>query len=66
MMKAVRISAPISAPRIYTERSAIPAKGSDRSSRESSDTFVPVALFCGIGMLVSLVAVIFGVQGVWL
>jgi len=27
---------------------------------------VAVALFSGIGLLVSLVAIIFGVQGVWL
>ena len=27
--------------------------------------FAPVALFCGIGLLASLVAVIFDTQGVW-
>jgi hypothetical protein len=27
--------------------------------------FVPIALFSGIGLLVSLVAILSGVQGVW-
>jgi hypothetical protein len=27
--------------------------------------FAPIALFAGIGLLISLVAVIFDVQGVW-
>ncbi|WP_426615621.1 hypothetical protein [Bradyrhizobium sp. McL0616] len=60
MPKAARIFSPISAPPIYTERSAIPAKRSDSSE------FVAVALFSCIGLFVSLVAVILGMQGVWL
>lgn len=60
MPKAARILPSISAPRIYTDRSAIPAKRSDVSE------FIAVALFSGIGLLVSLVAVILGIQGVWL
>ena len=59
MSKAERIFSPISAPRIYTERSAVPAKHSDMSE------FVGVAIFSGVGLLISLVAVIFGVQGAW-
>jgi hypothetical protein len=59
MPKAARIFAPISAPRIYTERSAVPAKRSDMSE------FIGVALFSGIGLFISLVAVILGVQGTW-
>jgi hypothetical protein len=59
MSKADRLSSSISAPRIYTERSAIPAKKSD------TNQLVAVALFSGIGLLVSLVAVIFGIQGAW-
>jgi hypothetical protein len=59
MPKAARIFSPISAPRIYTERSAVPAKHSDTSE------FVAVALFSGIGLFVSLIAVILGMQGVW-
>lgn len=27
--------------------------------------FIPIALFSGIGLLVSLVAILFGVQGAW-
>ncbi len=59
MPKAARIFSPISAPRIYTERSAIPAKRSDTSE------LIGVALFSGIGLFISLVAVILGVQGAW-
>jgi hypothetical protein len=59
MSKAARILSPISAPRIYTERSANPAKHSDLSE------FIGVAIFSGIGLFVSLVAVILGIQGVW-
>lgn len=59
MPKAAQISSPISAPRVYTENSAVPAKRSDRSE------LVGVALFAGIGLFISLVAVILGVQGAW-
>ena len=59
MPKAARIVSPISAPRIYTERSAVPAKHSDVSE------FIGVAIFSGIGLLVSLIAVILGIQGSW-
>ncbi|PIS99472.1 hypothetical protein TSA1_00880 [Bradyrhizobium nitroreducens] len=59
MPKAARIFSSISAPRIYSERSAIPAKRSDMSE------FIGVALFAGIGLFISLVAVILGIQGAW-
>ncbi|OAF07522.1 hypothetical protein [Bradyrhizobium neotropicale] len=59
MSKAGRIFSSISAPRIYTEKSAIPAKRSD------STEFVAVAIFSGVGLLISLIAVILGMQGVW-
>lgn len=59
MPKAARIHSPISAPRIYTERSAVPAKRSDTSE------FIGVAIFSGIGLLISLAAVILGVRGAW-
>ena len=59
MPKADRIFSPISAPRIYTERSDISAKRSDTSD------FIGVAIFSGIGLFVSLVAVILGIQGTW-
>lgn len=57
MPKAARIFSSISAPRIYVERSAIPAKRSDISE------FIGVAIFAGIGLFVSLIAVILGIQG---
>jgi len=59
MPKAARIFSSISAPRIYTERSAIPAKRSDTSE------LIGVAIFSGIGLFVSLIAVILGIQGAW-
>lgn len=59
MPKAARIYSLISEPRIYTERSAVPAKRSDTSE------FIGVALFSGIGLFISLITVILGVQGAW-
>lgn len=59
MPKAERIFSLISAPLVSTERSAISVKRSDTSE------LIAVALFSGIGLLVSLVAVILGVQGAW-
>ena len=59
MSEAAPIHPSISEPRIYTDRSAIPARNSD------SQDLVAVALFSGIGLFVSLVAVILGIQGVW-
>ncbi|MCK1742652.1 hypothetical protein IVA80_17700 [Bradyrhizobium sp. 139] len=59
MPKAARISSSISARHIYSERSTIPAK------RFDSSELIGVALFSGIGLFVSLVAVILGVQGSW-
>jgi hypothetical protein len=59
MPKDARILPSISEPRIFTDRSAIPARKSD------SQELVAVALFAGLGLFVSLVAVILGVQGNW-
>ncbi len=59
MQKVARMFSSFSAPRIYTERSTVQQKSSDSSQ------LVAVALFSGIGLLVSLGAVIFGVQGAW-
>jgi hypothetical protein len=52
MPKAARISKPIAA--------------SSASANSDSAQLVSIALFSGIGLLISLVAVIFGVQGAWL
>ena len=65
MSKAARIFSPISGPRIYTEKSAIPAKRFESSKRSESSELVAVALFSCIGLFVSLVAVILGMQGTW-
>jgi hypothetical protein len=35
------------------------------ASARSADALVSIALFSGIGLLVSLIAVLMGVQGVW-
>lgn len=59
MAKAARIFSSISAPRTSTERSTTTEKQSD------SHQLVAVALFAGIGLFVSLIAVIMGMQGVW-
>ncbi|MBR0713363.1 hypothetical protein [Bradyrhizobium liaoningense] len=59
MPKAARIFSSISAPHIFTERSAVTEKQSD------SNQLIAVALFSGIGLFVSLIAVILGTQGMW-
>ncbi len=51
MPTAVRVSTPISA--------------SDVSKKSDSSQFVSIALFSGIGLLMSLAVVLLGVQGVW-
>ncbi len=59
MSKAVRTaSIPVS---------NVASRDSDRvASRDSKhNEFVSIALFCGIGLLISLVATICGVQGAW-
>ena len=58
MPQAARISTSVPVPSL--SRRSAPSENSDAAQ------FVAVALFSGIGLLVSLVAVIFGVQGVWL
>ncbi|MGB8401383.1 hypothetical protein [Bradyrhizobium sp.] len=51
MSKAARISTPV------------PASSSSRTS--DGVQFVSTALFAGIGLLISLVAILCGVQGAW-
>jgi hypothetical protein len=47
-------------------RIATPVPASTASSEKSdSHPFVSIALFSGIGLLVSIVAVLLGVSGVW-
>ncbi len=52
MPTAIRVSTPIS-------------KSDDVSKKSNSYQFVSIALFCGIGLLISLAAVLFGIQGAW-
>jgi len=59
MPKAARIFSPISLPRILAEKSAVPAKRSNMSE------LVGVVLFSCIGLFISLIAVILGIQGAW-
>jgi hypothetical protein len=52
MPKAARISA------------QIPASTAS-SDKSDSPPLVSIAIFCGIGLLLSLIAILMGVQGVW-
>jgi hypothetical protein len=52
MPKAVRVSTPIATSVASSEKSV-------------SSPLVSIALFCGIGLLVSVAAVLMGVTGVW-
>ena len=53
MPTAIRVSTPISA-------------STDSAAKKSdSNQFVSIALFSGIGLLISLAAVLLGIQGVW-
>jgi hypothetical protein len=47
--------------------SVSPSSSSEKSSSENSDSvqFISVALFSGIGLLISLVAVLMGINGFW-
>jgi hypothetical protein len=38
---------------------------SSSSERSHSHDLVPIALFSGIGLLISLIAVLMGIQGAW-
>ena len=46
---------------------SVPASISNKSNSRESDfnEFAAIALFSGIGLLVSLVAILFGMQGAW-
>jgi hypothetical protein len=53
MPKAVRVS------------TTIPSSVAS-SEKSESHPLVAIAIFCGIGLLVSLIAVLMGVKGVWI
>jgi hypothetical protein len=44
---------------------SIPASEKIASSQSDQHEFISIAIFSGLGLLVSLVAVLLGVQGVW-
>ncbi|WP_208822378.1 hypothetical protein [Bradyrhizobium neotropicale] len=50
-------------PTVIRIRSSAPLSRDPRNLANAE--FAPVALFCGIGLFVSFVAVIFDAQGVW-
>ncbi len=56
MSKAVRLASTIPAP-------FVPSRPVARDNDFSQ--LIPIALFSGIGLLVSLVAILCGVQGAW-
>ncbi len=58
MPKVVRFSQSISTPSISSDKAK-----AERS--EQRDQFVSVALFSGIGLLISLIAILSGMPGVW-
>jgi hypothetical protein len=52
-------------PKAARASASIPASAAASSEKRDSGQFVVVALFSGIGLLISLVAIIKGVPGVW-
>jgi hypothetical protein len=46
-------------------RIAAIAPSTATSNKSESNELVSIALFCGIGLLVSLVAILMGVQSAW-
>jgi len=55
MPTAIRVSTPVS------KSDSKP----DVSEKSDSNQFVSIAIFSGIGLLISLAAILLGVQGVW-
>jgi hypothetical protein len=62
MPKAARISAAISASSASSKSSESVSSSSEQSE---GHPLVSIALFCGIGLLVSLVSILVGLQGGW-
>jgi hypothetical protein len=58
MPKVVRFSQSISTPSISSDKA-------EAKRSEQRDQFVSVALFSGIGLLISLIAILSGMPGVW-
>ena len=61
MPKVVRFPQSISPPSVSSEE----VQAQRSAKRSEYDAFVSVALFSGIGLLISLIAILFGVPGAW-
>jgi hypothetical protein len=59
MPTVVRFPESISTPSVSSEKTNADSKRADR------DVFVSVALFSGIGLLISLVTILLGMSGAW-
>jgi hypothetical protein len=57
MSKVVRFPGSISAPSVSAEKA--------ESKRSDLDLFVSVALFSAVGLLISIVAILLGLPGIW-
>jgi hypothetical protein len=57
MPKVIRFPSPISASPISSDKSD--------GKRSDFDAFVQIALFSGVGLLISLLAVMFHLSGAW-
>ncbi len=60
MPKATRISPPI-----VTSRPESRIESKTEPEQSQGHPLVSIALFCGIGLLVSLMAMLMGVEGAW-
>ncbi len=72
MSKATHLSLSIPASRVSIDLSDrlhfkryVPSNSPSVRQQSGSSDFLAVALFSGIGLLISLVAILFGAQGVW-
>ena len=61
MPKLVRFPQSISTPSVSSDK----AQAQQTAKGSEYDIFVSVALFSGIGLLISLIAILFGVPGAW-
>ena len=59
MPKAARVSA------VIPESSASSKPYEAASEQSEGHPLVSIALFCGVGLLISLISILMGVQGAW-
>jgi hypothetical protein len=53
------------AARIVVSRPASTASSENSKTHDKTHELISIALFSGLGLLVTFVAILFGVQGVW-